>query len=241
MQLPLIKNKEDLIEITNEIGLLPFFENHITGFSVEENISEECWWQGQTEEGGKIIWPAWEWKGEVLRDKILVYGKFTNGKACFVSLKWWPYLCNIRRNGYDFDSLLDEHAAHIPVCDRLAMEYLHKNGPCLSKEIKYGLTAFDSKGHNSFDGAMTRLQMETYITPVDFVYPISKKTGLPYGWGIAKYDTADGYWGKRACRSRYKEDPQDSYSKLEAHLLKMLPECTDKDIKRLLKSPVTDF
>lgn len=233
MQLPLIENLDDLIELTDEIGLLPFFENHITGFSVEENISEDNWWQGNTTDGGRIIWPAWEWKGEVLREKKLVYGKFTNGKACFISLKWWPYICNFRRDGYDFDSRFDELV--VPMCDHAAMDFLGKNGPCLSKQIKYGLTAFDRKGQNTFDNSITRLQMQTYVTPVDFVYPVSKKSGLEYGWGVAKYDIADNYWGKRLCRGRYKEDPMESYEKLKKHLLKMLPECNEKDIKRLLK------
>ena len=235
MQFPLIENIDDLVKLTDEIGLLPFFENHIEGFSVEENISENNWWQGSAE-GGKVIWPAWQWKGEVLRNKRLVYGKFTNGKACFVSLKWWPYLCNIRRDGYDFDSMVDEFTTAVPRCDRAVIGFLEQSGPCLSKEVKYGLTAFDTKGQNSFDGSMTRLQMQTYITPVDYVYPISSRTGLPYGWGIAKYDIADDYWGKRACRGKYKEEPEESYNKLIKHLLRMLPECTEKDIKRLLRN-----
>ena len=233
MQLPLIESINDLIDLTNEIGMLPFFENHITGFSVEENLSEDCWWQG-SDENGRVIWPAWDWKSEVLKNKSLVYGKFTNGKACFVSLKWWPSLCNIRRDGYDFDSRFDELI--VPPCDKAAMDYLGKNGPSLSKQIKYGLTAFDTKGKNSFDASVTRLQMMTYITPVEFVYPISRKTGSEYGWGIAKYDIAEHHWGRKACRGKYKEEPEESYEKLMKHLLKMLPECDEKDIKRLLKN-----
>lgn len=231
MHLPLIRTVEDLVDLTNDIGLLPFFENAIEGFSVEENITEDNWWHGSEE--GRVDWPAWEWKGEVLRNKQLVYGKFTGGRACFVSLKWWPYLCNYRRDGYDFDSRCDELSA--PQSDITAMKYLDKNGPCLSKTLKYGGAAFAKKGRTSYDQTVTRLQMQTYITPVDYVYPVSSKTGKEYGWGIARYDIADDYWGRRSCRGRYREEPEESYEKLLAQLKKKLPGVDEKKIRRLLQ------
>ena len=76
--------------------------------------------------------------------------------------------------------------------------------------------------------------MQTYITPVDFVYPVSSKTGKEYGWGIAVYDISDRYWGKRSCRGRYREDPEGSYEKLFLQLKSKLPGVDEKKIKRLL-------
>ena len=58
-----IKSKADLIGAINEYGFIPFFENSIDGFSIEEHISPECWWHSDTGE-----WSAWEWKGPVIRE-----------------------------------------------------------------------------------------------------------------------------------------------------------------------------
>ena len=133
MNIPLIRTEEDLILLVNEIGFLPFFENKVTGWSLEEHIAPQAWYGGfggpretefrgerrndgalgdpglhgsteaesVTTRSGKINWPAWEWKGDVARNRQLVYGKFFAGKAGFVSLKWFPDFCNYRRDGYD--------------------------------------------------------------------------------------------------------------------------------------------
>ena len=84
----LVRTKEDLISLVNEIGFLPFFENKVTGWSLEEHIAPQAWYGGEWT--GKINWPAWEWKGEVAKDRQLVYGKFFAGKAGFVSLGCCP-------------------------------------------------------------------------------------------------------------------------------------------------------
>lgn len=41
-----IRNREDLVALVNEIGFLPFFTCRIEGFSLEENISYDAWYQG---------------------------------------------------------------------------------------------------------------------------------------------------------------------------------------------------
>ena len=54
-----INTREDLVELVNEIGFLPFFSGRIEGFSLEENISYNAWYQGRW--SGKIHWDAWDW------------------------------------------------------------------------------------------------------------------------------------------------------------------------------------
>ena len=78
-----IRTRQDLVELVKEIGFLPFFSGRIEGFSLEENVSYEAWYQGRW--SGKIHWDAWDWKGEVLGNKELVYGKFFEKKAGFIS------------------------------------------------------------------------------------------------------------------------------------------------------------
>jgi hypothetical protein len=49
-----IRTREDLVEAVNEIGFLPFFTCRKEGFSLEENISYDAWYQGRW--SGKIQW-----------------------------------------------------------------------------------------------------------------------------------------------------------------------------------------
>ena len=67
----IIKSKSDLIDAINEFGFLPFFENSIEGFSIEEHIAPECWWNSSNG-----AWSAWEWKGPVIKETGCAYGKF---------------------------------------------------------------------------------------------------------------------------------------------------------------------
>lgn len=83
-----VRTRRDLVDLVNEIGFLPFFSGRIEGFSLEENISYEAWYQGRW--SGRVKWDAWDWKGEVLQSKELVYGKFFEKKAGFISLELWP-------------------------------------------------------------------------------------------------------------------------------------------------------
>ncbi len=48
----------------------------------------------QAGRSGKIHWDAWDWKGQVLQNKELVYGKFFEKKAGFISLMLWPVFCS---------------------------------------------------------------------------------------------------------------------------------------------------
>lgn len=70
-----INSKSDLIAAINEYGFLPFFENTIDGFSIEEHITPDCWWHSATGE-----WSAWEWKGPVIQETGCAYGKFFEKK-----------------------------------------------------------------------------------------------------------------------------------------------------------------
>ena len=81
----IIKSKSDLIDAINEFGFLPFFENSIEGFSIEEHIAPECWWNSSNG-----AWSAWEWKGPVIKETGCAYGKFFEKKACYISPEWFP-------------------------------------------------------------------------------------------------------------------------------------------------------
>ena len=41
-----IKTKKNLIDAINKYGFIPFFLNSIEGFSIDENVSPDIWWNG---------------------------------------------------------------------------------------------------------------------------------------------------------------------------------------------------
>ena len=111
-----IHTVDEAIEYINEIGFLPLFRNDIPGFSLEERTVPEYWW---------------------CEDVDIVYGKFFNKKAGFISRKWLPVFANYRRDGYDFDALYEDGKApnkHKKIMDHF-ME-AHVDTELYSNELK---------------------------------------------------------------------------------------------------------
>ena len=228
MKIKKIRRIEDLIETVDEIGFLPFFCSRIYGFSLEDHVADSAWYRGRWH--GKVVWDAWNWKGELLRDKSLIYGKFFEGKAGFISKEWFPDFCNYRRDGYDFDSRFEDGLANYK--DKGIVEYLQQSGATLTKNIKDDLN-YKKGGNKGFETVITRLQMQTYVVPVNYEYSV-RKSGEEFGWGNCRYDIADNYWGKKLCCSAYKREPEESYEKIMKQFKKLLPEADENDIKKLI-------
>ncbi len=228
MKIKKIRRIEDLIETVDEIGFLPFFCSRIYGFSLEDHVADSAWYRGRWH--GKVVWDAWNWKGELLRNKSLIYGKFFEGKAGFISKEWFPDFCNYRRDGYDFDSRFEDGLANYK--DKGIVEYLQQTGATLTKNIKDDLN-YKKGGNKGFETVITRLQMQTYVVPVNYEYSV-RKSGEEFGWGNCRYDIADNYWGKKLCCSAYKREPEESYERIMKQFKKLLPEADENDIKKLI-------
>jgi len=224
MKFPKLHNAEELSGLVEEIGFLPFFANGIPGFSVEECTPSAYWFKEDVE-------GPWEWKGEIATKKKAAYGKLFRNRAGYVSRKWYPYLANYRRDGYDFDAHYEDGLSSMK--DRQIMEYLERHGGCLSTELK-SQGNYGKGGNKGFDTVVTRLQMQTYITVCDFEYRKDSR-GQEYGWGIARYTLPEEWLGRHACSSRYGEEPETSFRRMVSHLEKILPEAEEEEIVRLLK------
>ena len=177
----IIKSKADLRAAIREFGFLPFFENSIGGFSIEEHIAPQCWWNSETG-----AWSAWEWKGPVIRETGCAYGKFFEKKACYISREWFADFANYRRDGYDFDARYDDGLA--PYRDKRLYDLIEGNAPILSKQLKQ-LGNYKKGGNKGFDTSVTRLQAQGYVLISDFVYS-RDKSGKTYGWGVAEIGRA---------------------------------------------------
>lgn len=224
MKFPKLRSASQLLNLVEDIGFLPFFHNETEGFSVEE-CTPDGYWFVEGVEG------PWDWKSEIAQGKKAAYGKFFHGKAGYVSAEWFPYLSNYRRDGYDFDSRYDDGLSSRQ--DKNIITYLSEHGGVLSTEIREALN-YGKNGNKGFDTVITRLQMQTYILPQSFEYKKDRK-GREYGWGVARYTLSEDWLGRKACRSRYKEDPQTSFRKMLDRLEDILPDADEEQLIRLLQ------
>ncbi len=219
-----IRCAEDMILLTEKWGFLPLFRNKIPGFSVEEHTPAELWF---TDIDG-----PWEWKGPCARSQRCLYGKFFGGRAGFVSTEWFADFANYRRDGFDFDSRYDcGMASHK---DMNIYGTVDRYGTLLSKKLKSLCGFTKAGGEKGFDGAITRLQMQTYICIADFEYMVDKY-GRQYGWGVARYSTPENLFGYEFATSAYSREPKDSMQKIADHLKKVFPDVSERNIIGIIK------
>lgn len=220
-----IHSVEEAKEYINKIGFLPLFKNEIPGFSLEERTVPYYWWSGDEKRD------PWEWRRIIASEGEIAYGKFFNKKAGFISLKWLPYFCNYRRDGYDFDALWDDGKAQhrqkkIIDCFEECNEYYSHR---LKKQAGFG-----KDGEKNFEGVVTELQMMTYLCIKDFRQKLNKQN-LPYGWPLSIYSTPEAMWGRELVASAYKEEPFESMQKIVDYLKSEYPIATEKQIITVIK------
>ena len=223
-----IGSVEELIDVIEELGFVPFFANGIPGFSIEEHIAEGCWYDDADED----FWPAWEWKGPIIREMRCAYGKFLKNKAMYISPKWFPDFANFRRDGYDFDARYDDGLASF--YDKELYELLDANAPVMSKQLKATGGYGGKSGRKGFDTMITRLQRQCYAVISDFRYQ-TDKCGNEYGWGVAEYSTPEKFMGRKFKSAVYKRTPEESYLRVLKQFMMILPDAEQGLIERMLR------
>ena len=224
MKLGNIQKMEDLINLVNEIGFLPMFCNPLPGYSVEECTPPELMFEGKAE-------GPWEWREELVENKVLIYGKFFGGRTGFISLSWFPDFANYRRNGYDFDARWNDGLVNYQ--DKRLYELLMEYGSCPAPELRR--LAGVKKGKTSaFETAVTRLQMRAYVLPVRCIFARNRQ-GEKYGYGVTSFDLAERWLGDKLCTSAYKTDPAESYEKIFFHLVQKLGEQARAHLEKLIQ------
>ena len=226
----IIHTKEDLKEAIDACGILPFFENEIKGFSIEEHCDPKVYFG---EEPG-----VWEWKGPVIQELKCAYGKFFLKKAAFVKKEWYYDLANYRRDGYDFDARVNDGLVNYN--EEFLYNIIASKHSILSKTAKAigGYVKPREKGKDSwvprkgFDTTITALQMKGYVLITDFDYEMDKK-GNFYGWGVARYATPEEFFGKKFAERCYKRTPEESYERLYRQIRK-LTKAKEDQIRRFL-------
>ena len=211
----------ELMELIQEVGFLPLLDSGIRSYSAEDVVDEDN--RYVVFDDGGWDWPLWKWKGPIVTEGRCVYGKFFAGKAGFVSREWWADLCNYRRSKYPKP---EEGSIEETILLTLA-----ENGSLITRELRAACGFTGSGMRSKFDGYVTRLQMATRIVTEDFVYP-QDKHGREYGWGWSLLTIPDALYGREACRCE--RTPEESFQRIVEHLQQLLPEATDKQIRKLI-------
>jgi len=231
---------EHLETLVMKLGFLPFFQNEIPGFSVEDCTPRKLWFSGEYD-------GPWEWKGPVIRNGNCAYGKLFNKKAGFVSLDWFPDFANYRRSAYPLIS--STNSDQDQPRETIIYNTIVEHDSLLTNDLKtllgYNkqrkkpsiLPAFSEqpteKAKQGFDSAMTRLQMGTWIVVADFEYRYNKQLER-YGWGIARFTTPEALFGGNIALECEGRSPEESKNKIVDYLKGLLPGTTEEEILRII-------
>ena len=219
MRFSTVRSKDDLVRLVKRAGILPCFVNELEGFSAEEHIAPEYWFP---EEGEGF----WEWKGPVIRDSGCAYGKLFKGRAAFMTLEYYREFANYRRNGYDFDALVDEGLARHRDID--VYNKLSEAGSILSTDLMH---MCDMK---TFNDSIVHLQRLGYVIIADFKYRVNKM-GEIYGWGVTRYETPEYHFGAAFTDKVYEHSPEESKEILIDRIEYLRPKASFEEIEKFVK------
>ncbi|MDF2843008.1 MAG: hypothetical protein K0R00_1434 [Herbinix sp.] len=219
-----IKTSVELTQLINKIGFLPLFKNGVKGFSVEEMTATSSWWSGNAED-------PWAWREVIASEGTIAYGKLYGSRAGFVSKEWYPYLASYRRDGYDFDSRYEDGLASHKA--KKIMDVLELRDEMLSNELKVQ-AGFGKLGEKGFEGAISTLQMQTYITVSGFRRRRNKKD-IEFGWPVALYTLSENLFGGEQVRSAYHLKAEEAKVLIINQILNNFPNTEKVQIEQVIK------
>ncbi len=220
-----IKTTAELTEFIDELGFLPLFKNTIEGFSVEEMTAAEGWF------GGIVDEDPWAWREVIAAEGKLAYGKLFANRAGFLSREWYPIFAAYRRNGYDFDSRYEDGLASYRA--KRIIDVLEQAEFLPSNEIKK-LAGFGKEGEKGFEGVMTSLQMQTYITVHSFRRRINKKNE-EYGWSVANFIISEKLFGAEHVRSAYQLSQAEAKLRITKRVKEKFSSASEAEIERVIR------
>ena len=167
---PTVNSPEAMYKAIKEAGIIPFFENSIPGYSIEELTPPSCWFDGEDDPLG-----PWDWKIDCVQSGDIAYGKFLGGgKASFATIGWYRELRNYRLS----------LPKHVPdAAGERVMEYVAEHGSVTIREIR-GLLGIKK---SAADALVTRLQMGCRLVTGD-IRRVYRGEDLHYnGWQVASF------------------------------------------------------
>ena len=208
-----VDSPEALCAAIRGCGIVPFFENALPSYSIEEMTPGEHWF-----EDGSL--GPWDWKIAAVQTGEVAYGKFLcGGKAAFATAECYRDLLNWRRAQPRYALRPGDRQAYEAVCEA---------GTLTTRELRRicGL----KKGQ--MDAILTRLEQQTRLVIGDFER-VYKGEFLEYsGWQLASLCRPEDLFEfdlDVPFRS-----PQESYDRLAARIRRTVPDATDAQIRLLL-------
>ena len=160
---PEVVSPESMHRLILEYGILPFFENPVAGYSVEEHTAPENWFTDES------LGP-WDWKIDCVQSGDIAYGKFLwGGKAAFATVEVYRELMNWRRS----------QEKNRPTEDQAkVLAYMEEDGSISIAEVRKLLGVKKSAA----DALMAKLQYQTRVVTGD-IMRVYRGSDLHYsGW-----------------------------------------------------------
>ena len=210
-----ICSPESMYAVIKELGIVPFFENPVKGYSIEELTPKEFWFDDDTDELG-----PWDWKIYAVQSGDVAYGKFLwGGKASFATPEWYAHLMNWRRSQPRYQPDADQQKI---------LAYMKENGSISIREIRQLLGI--KKGQA--DAIMARLQMQCRVVTGD-IERVYRGEDLHYnGWQRSVFCAPEDFFEDIMVAPSC--SPEESYNVLVEHIMEIAPSATSKLIRKLL-------
>lgn len=224
-----VTGPDAMVETVLELGIVPFFENPIPGFSIEEMTPPEFWFEG--DELG-----PWDWKIACVQSGEIAYGKFLwGGKAAFATVECYRELMNYRRSlpKYQPEGVLSR-----------IMDYVDENSSITIKEVRALLGVKKSAA----DAAIARLENQTRLVIGDF-QRVYRGPDLHYsGWQTASFCKPEDLFETKAPAGAFppgfpfapsalteiSRTPGESLGWLRERVISIAPHASSKDLDKLL-------
>ena len=210
-----VDSPEAMIAAIRRCGIIPFFENAIPGYSIEEMTPREYWFDGEEETLG-----PWDWKIAAVQTGEIAYGKFLcGGKAAFATAECYRHLLNWRRAQPKYALREGDRQAYGAICEAGSLTTRELRRICGLKKAQ-------------MDAVVTRLEQQTRLVIGDFER-VYKGRFLDYsGWQLASLCRPEDLF-------EYELDaplcsPEESFARLAERIRRTKPEATDQQIRKIL-------
>ena len=210
-----ISSPEAMTAAIRACGIVPFFENPIAGFSIEEMTPAEFWFDGEEDSLG-----PWDWKICAVQTGEIAYGKFLwGGKAAFATAECYRDLLNWRRAQAKYALREGDRQAYEAICAAGSLTTRELRRICGLKKAQ-------------MDAVVTRLEQQTRLVIGDFER-VYKGQFLEYSvWQLASLCRPEDLF-------EYDLDalfrtPEESYERLCDRIRRTAPDATDTQLKKLL-------
>ena len=228
---PTVVSAETMLGAIEALGIVPFFENAIPGYSIEEMTARDYWFDSQENPNRT----PWDWKIPVVQSGDIAYGKFLwGGKAAFATVPWYAELMNWRRSQPKFAPTEEQ---------RRVLALMEEQGSISIRDIRKLLDIKKSAA----DALMTRLQMQCRVVTGD-ITRVYRGPDLHYnGWQVSSFCSPEalfcvealpgpgGFPFGEARTLEVDHSPAESWERLVAHVRDLMPDASEKLIFKMLQ------